>query len=142
MTVPAEVEHPPHRGGDSSPGAHQIYRAEREYRREQVALKGREKVRPGFDGFEDGVKRFFVYWWDVRRWVEENEEFNPGPYRLSESLERSAKRALYTLVKRGEIVRVKGGDGHLNRYVTKEIDQSLRETGKAIAEGFARMADQ
>jgi hypothetical protein len=114
----------------------QIYRAEREYQREAVALKGREKLKPGFDAFEDGVKRFCVYWWDVRRWVENNPEFNPGPYRLSESLERSAKRALHTLVKRGEVACMKG---KISRYVTKEMDQQLAETGKAFAEGLARM---
>jgi hypothetical protein len=108
----------------------QIYRAEREYKRECVALTGRGRVRPDDD--EDGVKTFPVYWWNVREWVENNEDFNPGPDRLSEALERSAKRALYTLVKRGEIVRLRGGDGDLNRYITKEMDQGLRATVRAM----------
>jgi hypothetical protein len=115
----------------------QIYRAQREYERESVALRGREKLKPGFDGFDDSVKSIFVYWWGVRRWVEENPEFNPGPYRMSESLERSTKRALHTLVKRGEIANFPFG--RLNQYMTKEMAQNLRGTGDAIAEGFARM---
>jgi hypothetical protein len=95
-----------------------MYRAEREYERERVALRGRERVKPGFDAFDDGVKRFWFYWWDVRRWVEDNEEFNPGPYRISESLERSTKRALHGLVKRGEIAVDR--PFRVNRYFTKE----------------------
>jgi hypothetical protein len=79
----------------------QIYSAEREYKREMVALNGRRKVDPDIENHDNGVKTFSVYWWDVRHWVEENPDFNPGPYRLSESLERSTKRALHTLVKRG-----------------------------------------
>jgi hypothetical protein len=114
----------------------QIYRAEREYKREVVALNGRRRLDADFDSFEDSVKRFVVYWWDVRGWVENNPDFNPGPYRLSESLERSTKRALHTLVKRGEVACMKG---RVNMYVTKEMDQQLLETGKAFAEGFARM---
>jgi|SRR5215469_11043673 len=101
-----------------------IYRAEREYKREQVALSGRRKLDPDYIS-EDGVKRFTVFWWDVRQWVEDNPDFNPGPYRLCEALERSTKRALHTLVKRGEIVRLRGEEGRLNKYITKEMDQSL-----------------
>jgi hypothetical protein len=115
----------------------QIYRAEREHGRESVALRGREKLKPGFDGFDDSVKRFFAYWWDVRHWVEESEEFNPGPYRMSESLERSTKRALHTLVKRGEIANFPFGRFH--QYMTNEMAENLRGTCKAIAEGFAHM---
>jgi uncharacterized protein YaaR (DUF327 family) len=111
----------------------QIYRADREYRREQVALNGRGKVvGPDFDAYDESIKRFVAYWWDVRHWIEENEDFNPGPYRLSEALERSAKRALYTLVKRGEIVRIKGGDGDLNKYITKEMDERLRQITQQV----------
>jgi len=138
----------------------QVYRAEREYRREIVALRGREKVKPGFDAVDDAVKWFMVFWWDVRRWVEENPDFNRIPYRLSgpsesiepmevgpdgpiyflkisPSLERATKRALHTLVRRGEIVQVRTKPA---RYLTKEMNKQLDETGKAIAEGFARMA--
>ena len=141
----------------------QIYRAEREYRREQVALNGRNRFKPdpNFDPINEGVKDFTVIWWDVRRWVEENPDFNYGPLRISgpsesikpirvgpsgpipeisPSLERSAKRALHTLVKRGEIARLWRREGELSRYVTKEMDQSLRETDKGFAEGFARLA--
>jgi len=102
-----------------------------------VALYGRGRVVPDFDTFEEGVKRFLVYWWDVRRWVEENEEFNPGPYRMSEALERSTKRALYSLVKRGEIYQETWRKPF--RYMTKEMHQSLTEGSKEIMEGFARM---
>jgi hypothetical protein len=117
----------------------QIYRAERDYKRESVALSGRCKLDPDFDAFDDAVKRFIVFWWDVRRWVEDNPDFNPGSYRLSKSLERSAKRALHTLVKRGEIVRLRGEEGCVNRYITKEMDQNLSKTGKRFMEGLARM---
>src|SRR5262249_30586059 len=115
----------------------QIYRAEHEYKRESAILFARMKLDPKFDPDENSVKCFFAYWWDVRHWVEENEEFNPGPYRMSESLERSTKRALHTLVKRGEIANFPFG--RLNQYMTREMAENLRGTGKAIAEGFARM---
>lgn len=117
----------------------QIYRREREFKREQVALNGRGKVKPEFDAYDNSVKRFCFLWWDVRNWVEGNPEFNPGPYRLSESLERSTKRALYTLVKRGEIGCTPGGGGWRNQYMTVKMKQELMGTSKAIAEGFARM---
>jgi hypothetical protein len=120
----------------------QIYRAEREYKRESVCLFARMKLNPKFDPGENSVKRFIVFWWDVRQWVEDSPDFNPGPYRLSPSLERSTKRALHSLVKRGEIVRLRGDEGRLNQYMTNEMNQSLNETGKAIAEGFARMAKE
>jgi hypothetical protein len=119
----------------------QVYRAEREYRREQVALNGRAKLDTKLDAFDDAVKNFVVHWWDVRRWVEENPDFNPGPYRLSESLERSTKRALHSLVKRGEIAQMKA-NGYLAKYMTNEMDQSLTESTKKFMEGFARMAEQ
>jgi hypothetical protein len=141
-----------------------IYRAGREYRREVVAIKGRSRFKrdPNFDSLDEGVKRFTVCWWDVRQWVEGNPDFNRGPYRISgpsdsiepimvgpsgpiwfprisPALERSAKRALHTLVKRGEVACLRGGAGYLHRYVTPETKRSLDETGKAIMEGFARM---
>ena len=116
----------------------QIYRAEREYKREAVALSRRRKVKPDFDSFKEGMKAFWLTWPHIRYLIEENPDLNPGPYRISPSLERSAKRALHLLVKRGEIVRMKD-ERYLNRYITNEMDQSLRQTGKAIMEGFARM---
>jgi hypothetical protein len=115
----------------------QIYRAEREYKREMVALNGRRKVDPDIENHDNGVKTFSVYWWDVRHWVEENPDFNPGPYRLSESLERSTKRALHTLVKRGGIANFPSG--RFNQYMTNEMKECLTGTGNAIMEGFARM---
>jgi hypothetical protein len=140
----------------------QVYRAEREYRHESGILRAREKTHPGFGGFDDAVKSFWLTWPDIRFLLEENPDFNRGPYRISgpsesiepikvgpfgpipeisPSLERSAKRALYLLVKRGEIAQIKPSDPrYLTRYITKEMDQELRETGKAIAAGFARMA--
>jgi hypothetical protein len=118
----------------------QIYRAEREYKRESVALSGRRRLKPDLDPIEESVKNFVVNWYDVRNWVHYNPDFNPDSnYRLSEALERSAKQALHTLVKRGEIVRLRGGEGRLNQYITKEMDQSLNEGAKAVMEGFARM---
>jgi hypothetical protein len=116
----------------------QIYRAEREWKRENIALRSREKLKPGFDGFNDSVKSFFLTWPRIRFLIEENPDFNPGPYRISPSLEQSVKRALRLLVKRGEIAQHKS-DNRLAIYMTKETDQSLRESSKAFMEGFARM---
>jgi hypothetical protein len=102
----------------------QIYRADREYRRESVAMNGRRKIDPALDPLDEGTRNFWLTWPDIRYLIEENPEFNPGPYRISPSLERSAKRALQLLVERGEIARLRGGySGYLNQYVTKEIYQ-------------------
>ena len=43
----------------------QIYRCEREYKREQVALNGRRKIDPNIDDHDEGVKRFCFHWWDA-----------------------------------------------------------------------------
>ena len=144
----------------------QIYRAEREYRRESVCLSARMKLDPEFDPLDESVKCFWLTWPEIRILIEENPDFNRGPYRISgptesiepievgpsgpiyfpkisPSLERSAKRALHLLVKRGDIARIPPSERrYLTRYITKEMDQSLRETGKAFAEGFARMAKE
>ena len=129
----------------------QIYRAEREYDRERVALEGRRRVilqrlgrdhfnRGERDPFDDGVKRWVVYWWDVRRWVDQNPAFNPDPeqYRLSEALECSAKRALHGLVQRGEIVQDR--EGKYATYYTIEMQKRLEDIGKGFAEDFKRAA--
>jgi len=126
----------------------QIYRAEREYDRERVALEGRRRVilqrlgrdhfnRGERDPFDDGVKRWVVYWWDVRRWVDQNPAFNPDPeqYRLSEALERSAKRALHGLVQRGEIVQDR--EGKYATYYTIEMQKRLEDIGKGFAEDLS-----
>jgi hypothetical protein len=139
----------------------QIYRAEREYRRESVILFRRMKRNPKFDPVDESVKPFWLTWPDIRILIEENPNFNRGTLRItgpagsikpikvgpagpilkiSPSLERSAKRALYLLVKRGEIAQLPPSDRrYLTRYMTKETDQEMREAGKAIMEGFARM---
>src|SRR6516165_3357663 len=140
----------------------QIYRAEREYRREGVILFRRMKRDPKFDPVEDEVKNFWLTWPEIRSLIEENPDFKHGPYRIagpsgsirpikvgsagpildiSTSLERSAKRALYLLVKRSEIARLLPSERrYLTRYTTKETEQRLNEGAKAIMEGFARMA--
>jgi hypothetical protein len=140
----------------------QIYRAEREFKRESVCLFARMKLDPKFD--DEGVKTFWLTWPEIRILIEENPEFNRGrllisgpagsiePIRvgrsgpilqISPSLERSAKRALYLLVKRGDIVPLwKSDHRYLNRYITKEMHQHLNESGKAFAEGLARMAKE
>jgi hypothetical protein len=142
----------------------QIYRAERDYRREGICLFARMKTHPDFDPSAESVKSFWLTWPDIRMLVEENPDFNHGPYRISgpgesiepiivgpsgpiwfprisPALERSAKRALHALVKRGEIAKLWKAPGpYLTRYVTKEMDQELRDTDKAFAEGFARLA--
>jgi hypothetical protein len=135
----------------------QVHRADREYRTEADALEAA-------GGDDEPKGRFWLTWPDIRSLIEENPDFNRGPYRIagpggsirpmqvgpsgpipeiSASLERSAKRALYLLVKRGEIVQIQPSERHyLTRYITKDMDQQLRETGKAIMEGFARMAKE
>jgi hypothetical protein len=142
----------------------QIYRAECEYKREGIILFARMKAHPGFDPINESVKSFWLTWPDIRILIEKNPDFNHGPYRIagpsgsirpikvgssgpipeiSASLERSAKRALHLLVKRGEIAQLPPSERrYLTRYITKETDQKLRETGKAIVEGFARMAKE
>jgi hypothetical protein len=139
----------------------QIYRAEREYKREGVAMSGRRKVDPDLDPIDDGVKNFWLTWPEIRILIEKNPDFNHGPCRISgpsesiepikvgpsgpipeisPSLERSAKRALHLLVKRGEIAKLWKAPGpYLTRYITKEMNQSLCDTGEAVAKGLARM---
>jgi hypothetical protein len=112
----------------------QIYRVEREYQAEADALDAA--------GSDDEPKsRFWLTWPEIRILIEDNPDFNLDlPYRISPSLERSAKRALHLLVKRGDIARWPTSDQrYLTRYLTKETDQEVRNTGKAIMEGFARM---
>jgi hypothetical protein len=140
----------------------QIYRAEREYKRESKILFARMKIHPRFDPCAESAKSFWLTWPAIRILIEENPDFNHGPLRIrgpsesikpirvgpsgpipkiGPSLERSAKRALYLLVKRGDIARWPPSDQrYLTRYVTKEMGQEMREAGKAIVEGFARMA--
>lgn len=108
----------------------QIHRAEREYHVEAQCLRA-----AGRDVVDDCERTFVLTWPDIRYLIEENQDFNPdgpdGPYRISKSLERSAKRALHLLVKRGEIARWRGGDGDLNTYMTSKMDQGLREATEA-----------
>ena len=142
----------------------QIYRAEREYKRESKILFARMKIHPRFDPCAESAKSFWLTWPGIRILIEENPDFNHGPCRISgpsesiepikvgpsgpipeisPSLERSAKRALHLLVKRGDIAQWPPSDRrYLTRYITKEMNQELSEGAKAFAEGFARMAKE
>jgi hypothetical protein len=117
----------------------QIYRAEREDKHESKILFARMKTHPDFDPLDEGVKSFWLTWPDIRILIEENPDFNHGPCRISgpsesiepikvgpsgpipeisPSLERSAKRTLHSLVKRGDIVPLPpSGRRYLTRYI-------------------------
>jgi len=88
----------------------QIYKADREYRAEEDALRA-----AGSD--ESPKHRFWLGWWEIKHRIEAEPKLNPGP-ELSPSLQRSAKRALHRLVERGEIGRESHPDG--SHYMTKE----------------------
>jgi hypothetical protein len=111
-------------------------RLDREHDREWRALIYRTGVDPGFDPVGQCERNDFVYWWDVRRWVEDSEEFGPI---MSEALERSTKRALHTLVKRGEIVCERD---RYNCYFTKERYQRMGKSYEAFMEGFSAWASK
>ena len=88
----------------------QIYKADREYRAEEDALRA-----AGSD--ESPKHRFWLGWWEIKHRIEADPELNPGS-ELSPSLQRSAKRALHRLVERGEIGRESHPDG--SHYMAKE----------------------
>jgi hypothetical protein len=144
----------------------QLYRAEREYKRESKILFARMKTNPDFDPIDETVKFFGLTWPEIRILIEENPDFNHGPFRLSgptesiepirvgpsgpipkisPSLERSAKRALHLLVKRGEIAKLKDGrPGYLTKYITKEMYQQsfAPEVMREVMQRMARMAKE
>jgi hypothetical protein len=104
-------------------------RVDREYHAEAERLEAA--------GSDDGPEGdFWLTWPQIRILIENNEAFNPGPYRISESLERSAKRALHSLVKRGEIGKME--TSYLTRYLTKETDQGMTDAAEALLASLAK----
>ena len=101
----------------------QVYRVQREWDEECAAIEA-----AGSNDEPQG--RYWLWWFQIRSLIENDPDLNPGPYRISPSLERSAKRALLNLVKRGEVAKVPGGIGRmpgrsecLAAYITKETYQ-------------------
>ena len=89
-----------------------IYEQRRKWDEERAALEAA--------GSEDSPKsRYWLHWFEIRHLIEADPELNPGPDRMSDHLERSARRALRGLVKRGEVGRVEDVPGR-SIYITKE----------------------
>ena len=89
-----------------------IYEQGRKWDEERAALAAA--------GSADSPKsRYWLYWFEIRHLIEADPELNPGPDRMNDHLERSARRALRGLVERGEVGRVEDVPGR-SIYITKE----------------------
>jgi hypothetical protein len=67
----------------------QIHRAERDYRVEAKCIYAVERRIPKYDG-EEPLRTFWLTWPEIKILIEEDPDLNPGPYRITEALERSA----------------------------------------------------
>jgi hypothetical protein len=100
----------------------QIYRKDGEYRAEQDRLDA--------EGSDDGPEgRFWLFWWEIKWLISDDPALNKDApkYRMSRSMERSAKRALHSLYKRGEVARIHVGSSDQWAYITPECDKGLDE---------------
>jgi hypothetical protein len=112
----------------------QVYRADREWNEELdrlIAAKSSDHPKG----------TFWLTWPDIRYLIAENAELNDlGPDCMSETLERSAKRALHLLVKRGELAKITAPEGALTRYGTKGTDKAMEVGLEEFAEDLKRAA--